>query len=456
MNLPIPYILRHTFFALFAFCAFAAKAGDTAKNRYISLDSAVAMGISHSHKIALASNQLAEVHSNVADIKNRALPSLVLSAGYTRLSDIPVQYFAFPGVPGEFPSTALFPIILNNYSLGASFQESIFNGFLLKYANVNMDYNEKSVQYSLDNSKNDVKLDILTTYLSLFKLQQAHILVEQSLEQMKAHVKEVSDFAEHGLATQNDVLRAKLDESNTELSEINIRNQLMAVNYNLNIMLGLPDNTPIALDSNTILGAKTIQPLPYYIQKSTDERADLKALDMQQKAAEAGIKETQSGLYPKVSVLADYDYLRPNPRIIPPLDKFEGTWDVGVRLSYNLTDLYSDKNKADASRARYAEAQANFAQLSDNIKMEINQNYLEYQQALQKIEVSATSVSQAEENYKLVKSRYDNHIALLTDLMDANNYLLNAKINLISAKADAQLAYYKLLRSAGELNQKTK
>jgi outer membrane protein TolC len=447
--------LRYSFIGILAFFTFFdSKAGDTAKSRFISIDSAIVMGQTHSHRVAMANSELKQVQSTFSDIKNRALPSVVLSAGYTRLSDIPTEYFNFPGF-GEIPSTAIFPVILNNYSAMASLQENVFSGFLLKNAIQNMQFEEKSAEFTLESRKNDVSINIIIGYLSLFKVQEAGILVKESLEQIRSHVKEVSDFASHGLATQNDVLRVKLEESNTELSQIDIDNQVQTLNFNMDVMLGLPENTAISLDSTAVLSPKAIQPLPYYLQKST-ERNDIKASDMQQKAAEAAIKETQSDLYPKLSIAADYDYLRPNPRIVPPLDQFQPSWDIGFRIAYNLTDLYSNKNKADVSRAKLAEAQANYAELSDNAKMEINQSYLEYQQALQKTGVAEKSLTQAQENYKIVKSRYDNHISLLTDLMDANNYLLNAKINLISSKADAQLAYYKLLKAAGDLNNSKK
>jgi outer membrane protein TolC len=151
---------------------------------------------------------------------------------------------------------------------------------------------------------------------------------------------------------------------------------------------------------------------------------------------------------------ADYDYLRPNPRIVPPLDVFQPTWDIGFKISYSITGLYDNKNKTDVSRARLAEAKAQYDDLSDDAKMDINKNYLQYKESLNKIGVAQKSLEQAVENYKIVKSKYDNHIALLTDLLDADNYLLNAKINLISSKADATLAYYSMLKSAGVFTTK--
>ncbi|HXP48965.1 MAG TPA: TolC family protein, partial [Bacteroidia bacterium] len=372
------------------------------------------------------------------------------------LSNIPTEYFSFPGFPGKIPSTALFPVILNDYSLGASASESVFNGFQWKNGVVSLDYAEKASEYSLESKKGDVSISIINAYLNLFKLEKAHVLIEESLDQVKAHVKEVTDFASHGLATQNDVLRTQLQQSNIELSEIDVRNQIQTVNYNLDILLGLPENTKIQIDTTTILADKTMQPLPFYLQKFGNDRYDIKAAEMQEKAQEAGIKVTESGVYPKLLVGADYNYLRPNPRIVPPLDAFEPSWDIGVKLTYSLTGLYDNKHKMQESRAKYTMAEETYNQLNDGAKMEINQDYLQYQEALQKIAVSQKSLDQANENYRIVKSRYTNHVALLTDLLDANNFLLNAQINIISAKADAQMAYYNLLKAAGELTSTPK
>lgn len=285
-------------------------------------------------------------------------------------------------------------------------------------------------------------------------MQRAYIMIQENLKEIEAHVKEVSDFAGHGLATQNDVLRTQLQQSNTQLSEIDIKNEIETANFNLDVMLGLPETTQITVDSNSILNSQSIQALPYYLQNYIQNRNDLKAADIQEKAAEVLVTETKSGLYPKLSVGADYDYLRPNPRIVPPLDQFQPTWDIGFRITYSLTNLYENKDKTNVSLAKVDEAKANYNQLSDEAKMEINKDYYSYKESLEKIDVANKSLTQAQENYKIVKSKYDNHISLLTDLLDADTFLLNAKINLISSKADATLAYYSLLKAAGEFNIK--
>lgn len=435
------------------FNIFTTFGGDSLKYKTLSLDSAIAMGLQHSRQIQYSSSKVDENKSSGSDIKNLIMPNLDLSAGYERLSNVPIEYINFPGFP-PIPSNAFFPIILNNYSAMASLNESVFNGFEWKYAVQNMEFAEKGAEYTLENQKNNVSLNVIMEYINLFKLQRAHDVVEENLKQLGAHVDEVSDFAKHGLATQNDLLRTQLQLSNAQLTEIDIKNQIQTVNFNLDIMLGLPEGTGIEVDSNSILDNKSVQPLPYYLTNYLQNRNDLKAADMQQKAAEAMISETKSTLYPHLSIGADYDYLRPNPRVVPPYDEFIPTWDIGFKITYSITGLYDNKNKTDVSRARFAEAKAQYDDLSDNAKMDINKDYLQYKESLEKIDVAQKSLTQAEENYKIVKSKYDNHIALLTDLLDADNYLLNAKINLISSKADATLAYYSMLKSAGVFTTK--
>ena len=72
-----------------------------------------------------------------------------------------------------------------------------------------------------------------------------------------------------------------------------------------------------------------------------------------------------------------------------------------------------------------------------------------------KIDVYEKAIDQATENYKITKNKYDNSLVTTTELLDADVAQLQAKLNHAFAKADALVAYNKLLQSAGLL-QSTK
>ena len=76
--------------------------------------------------------------------------------------------------------------------------------------------------------------------------------------------------------------------------------------------------------------------------------------------------------------------------------------------------------------------------------------YLKHSEALARVDALKLSVKQAEENYRIMRNRYLNQLAILTDLLDADN-LLNAELQLTTARTQVVYTYYELLRAAGKL-----
>jgi len=169
------------------------------------------------------------------------------------------------------------------------------------------------------------------------------------------------------------------------------------------------------------------------------------------KSLENNVKVARTGYYPQLAVAANYYDARPNPRVIPPQDKFVNTWDAGVVLSWDLMNLYSNKHTMADQKIQLRQNEEVKNQLVDNIKMDVNQSYVACQQAAQKIELTQVSVKQAEENYRIVNSRYNSSLALTSDLVDANLVMLQAKVSQTLARADALLSYYRLMKSTGSI-----
>ena len=67
----------------------------------------------------------------------------------------------------------------------------------------------------------------------------------------------------------------------------------------------------------------------------------------------------------------------------------------------------------------------------------------------------SVAIEQAEENYKIVKNKFDNSLATTTDLLEAEVAQLQARLNYSFAKSDAAVAYKRLLQATGTLNTTT-
>jgi outer membrane protein TolC len=94
--------------------------------------------------------------------------------------------------------------------------------------------------------------------------------------------------------------------------------------------------------------------------------------------------------------------------------------------------------------------------LDDNIRLQVNKNYLNLLSNRKKIEVYAKAVEQAQENYRIIKNKYNNSLATTTELLDADIAQLQARLSYTLARADAFVAYHKLLQTAGILSTELK
>lgn len=215
--------------------------------------------------------------------------------------------------------------------------------------------------------------------------------------------------------------------------------------------MGLPEQTLIEIDSASLFKAKADKTFSELLSNAMAERKELQAADLRSKAAERNIKVAKADYFPVISVQSGFLYANPNQRIVPASATWHGSWDVGVGISYNLSSIFTNKHYVAEARANFDQSKVVSSQLSDKIKTEVNTSYIQYLQNKERIEVSRKALTQAEENYRIVKNKYYNQVATLTDLLDADNILLQTRLNLVLNQADAELSYQNILRTTGSL-----
>ncbi len=402
---------------------------------------------SRSLKISSAKMQLAEAKYNQA--VDATIPSIKFAGNYSRLSFVDEPKFQFPG---STESVSLFPVYVNNYSAGITLTETIFSGFRLKYARESQKLLREAAGFDLANDRNQIAFGIVQAFYNLYKLQASALLVEKNIELTKQRVRDTELALKNGIATKNDVLRWQLQESNLELTKIDITNNIEIANYDFNVMLGIKENKKIIPDSSAIDDLIQLKPIDDYFTQTLKSRSDLAAADLRSKASYNAMKVAGNSYLPRVSVSGEFLDARPNPRYIPPVDVDHTSWMVGVNLNWDLVSLYTNRHNVDEQRSIYRQSVESQQMMNDDAKSEVNRNYILYTESIQKVKVMEKSVAQSAENFRLMDSRYKNSLVILSELLEANNQLLSAQINLAMAKADIQVAYYRLLKSTGSIN----
>lgn len=429
--------------AMFLPALLAAQGSQT-----LSVSQAVQLGLSNSKLLQMDTLRLAQAKIKQLQVNDATLPNVSVNAGYTRLSDITPMQFTFPGNPEP---VTLYPNIPNQYTLRASVGENIFTGWKLKYSIESYGYLTKASELDVTKDESEVRYNVTAAYIGFVKLRLSQQIVAENIKAAKERVEELVALHERGLAIDNDVLKAQLYLTNLELSQSDIENSVAVSQYNLCILLGLKETTMIQADTTGLFSAVNLMAETEYEQLAFGNRPELKAADFREQASASNVKIAKSVYYPTVGVFADYAYDRPNQRIFPPTDEFNATWDAGVRLSWNLTNLYSGKHSIQDAQMQSSQMQLQTEMLRDNIKMEIFQNYSACQNAINKMKMLEFSVRQTEENSRQMKAKYNQQAALMSEVLDADAALLQARVNLVLQQAEIQLSYKKLMKSTGTL-----
>ena len=415
-------------------------------SKVLTLDEAIKFGLENSKQLKVTGTKLDIAKAKREQYWNAQIPNVNLTSNYSRLSDN-ITPFKIQ-LPGTTEALALNPQILNQFTNKISAQQIIFSGLRATNFYKSSEYLEKAAALDVDKDRIEIKNNIAAAYYNLYKLQSSKEILDENLKVLRGRFNDIQNFVKNGTALENDALRADLAISQVELTKKDVENAIEVSNFNLNIMLGLPTETRIELDKSTLFPEKTLGSLDSYL-KSLDSRPDIASTEMRRQAVIKNIDVVKGQVYPVVSLNANYYENRPNQRVFPQQDAFKGTWDAGIQLTYNLSALYTTKFQVKEAQANLVQSNALKDQITEGAKMEINASFYAYQSALEKISLIQKSILQATENQRVMKNRFDAQVITIGELLDADYLVLQAKLNLETAKADAETAYYKLMKAVG-------
>ena len=425
---------------------FAAPAQDIKK---LTVEESVKLGLENSNLLHSSKQKVKYAEARMSELKTNMLPSLKFQGLYTRLSHIDPVVFNLPAALGG-PFT-LSPSIDNNYSLKFTLQQPLFTGFRLSSSVDMAEYNSLAQKQDYSKDEHDLIYNIKTAYWNLYKANQLKVVVDENVNQIKAHLEDVTNLFNQGMATKNDVLKVQVQLGDIQIRQIDANNNVRLSMINLNNVMSQPLSTQIETVEKVTPKVEMINTLDLFVNKAYEYRPELKGMEFRIKAGESGVTLAQSGWYPQVALVGNYLSARPNQRVFPSVDQFKETWDVSLSVSVDIWNWMVTKDQTDQAETQLEQVKDSYKIIKDNITLEVTQNYLNILQAKEKMIVAGNNVSQAEENYRVTDDKFRNGLTLNSELLDAEVALLTAKTNYVQSQVDYELAKAQIEKSSGEL-----
>lgn len=321
----------------------------------------------------------------------------------------------------------------------------IYTGGKIRYGIESSRLLEKAARLDAGNEREAVIQNTIEAYNNLYKAQAAIGLVDSNLADARRRVQDYTRLEQNGLLARNDLLKAQLQESNTEATLLDARTNWQLAEANMTIMLGLPDTAKLFIGGGDLKPASGAPPLADLLQQALLNRKDLQSLDNRRQAAQTGVKAARADALPSLALTSAYTALN-----VPHAITVINAVSIGLGVKYDIANLWKHGD-ADLAKAQVKEAEALQAQLTDAVRLQIVQAYNTYLSSQKKIDVYTKAIAQAEENYAVVSNKFNNGLATVTEVLDADIARLQQQLNHAFAISDTYVAYHKLLQSAGLL-----
>lgn len=334
-----------------------------------------------------------------------------------------------------------------NYAVNVS--QPLYHGGRIKYAVKQANIEKEIAVLQTATDRADIKLSLLRQYLNLFSLYKQHTVLMRNINESELRLKDIRQMKKEGLITNNDVLRSEMQLTNNRLSLLETENDIRLTSQQLDILLGLDETLLLRPDTNLLHEAFFLESYESYVGEAYMEDPSMMLIMKQTELARNNVHTIRSEQMPQLSLYAANTLARPVSRTLA--DMYNNSWNIGISFSYPLSALYRNKHRLNEARRQVELRQNAEEQQKQHIRITIRNAWLKHRESMARVDALKLSVKQAEENYRIMRNRYLNQLAILTDLLDADNLRLNAELQLTTARTEVIYTYYELQRAIGKL-----
>lgn len=425
-----------------------AGIGQAAEPERLTLQEAVNRGLERNNQVRGARFQAEAAQSGANAASLHLLPSVTFEETWSR-SNVPVNTFMMKLNQGRFTNQDFDAARLNNPAPVSDFRTAVMveQPVFVPAAWAGQRAARRGAEQQeavADQTRQQIAFRVFQLYLEVQKSKAFVQAADKALEEARESRRQAVVRTAAGLGLKSDELRATTHLAAMEQQKISADNNLTLARMQLALVTGgAPGDEVDAVQ--TVQLKRPDQALQAMIGQAQQERRDLQAAERGKERADAALLQVRSGFLPTVGAFGSWQQ-NDNTTVF---GRDHDSWAVGVSLRWNIFDgfrtWYGD------SQARYTRAAANeqLEQTRKEVSYQVQEAWLRRDEAEKRREVAGSAVAAAEEAVRLLGKRFDNALATMVELLDAQSALNQARANLVESEASLSLATGRLYHSAG-------
>ena len=407
----------------------------------LTLEQALAMGLRTNLGALAQSASEQQARGQQAQAKSELMPQVntVLSEAFEK-ENLRTLGVSLPSIP----TTSKF----NYYDARAArLDQTVFDFVKIR----NLQGAEENVQANVKAARNTRDLIVLAVAGSYLQLQATRARVQAALAQVedfRAIYQRAADQLEAGLATGVDATRAKVQLQTQQQRLRSLQADLATQRLRLARLIGLPlGQAYVATEDFRFM------PLTGFTQASALERAQAERPDLQAaasavKAAELAVKAAHAERLPSLGVKADFGAAG-----VTPTNHSDSVYTVSGTLTipiYQGGRIQADVVVASASlRQRQAER----ADLVGQVDQDVRQAFIDLDAAADQVAVAESNRGLAHQSLEQSTDRFIAGVADTVEVVQAEQAVVQADDDLITADFEHNLGKVSLARAMGNAEQ---
>jgi outer membrane protein TolC len=361
-----------------------------------------------------------------------ALPTVSLSAGYKRLDEVSILGGA-----------------LDNYSAGLTVTQPIFAGAAIP-ARINAGrLGALLADQTVRAAVQETVYAAQRAYYNVLLDQHLYTISDDAVKSAKAHLDDVNQRREAGVASNFDVLRAEVELSNFTAQLIQSRNAIHVAKAGLIKIMGVSQDSSFALSDELLYSPSDIT-MQQAVASAYHSRPDLFGKEIGIRRQKELLAIVRSEYFPVVSAYYNNIWTKPDPHN-SALVEWGSAWNAGLLAAWPIFDGFAREGSIIEQKARLKQSQIDLVDTEETAMFELTSAILSIEDAAEFVDSQKFNLSRAEEGLRLAEVGYKEGINTQVEVIDAQAALTTAKANYYQAIYSHLVAKLDLQKAMGAL-----
>ena len=421
----------------------------------MSLQSLYDLADQQNQRIKVSEAALKAAEEGVASAKSAMLPSVELSVqgSYTGNAFMMSRGFSTSGtteyiVPGLGPQqveNGKQPTPHWGNSFTAQATQVIYAGGAIRSGIEMAKLGQRIAELDVEKNRQEVRFLLTGHYLDLYQLQNQLQVIAKNIELTEKVIAQMKARRAQGTVLKNDITRYELQRQSLLLAKTQVDDAQKIIRHQIATTIHLPEGEDFQVEELSYDDAALRHDEEaLWQQTASDHNIDIRQASLASSLTEQKLRNTRAASLPSVAVVAENNLFGPYTSDLIPKDANVNAWFIGIGVKYNLSSLWKNKHDIRKAQHEHVEARERVLLAREGVENGVQASYTQLLTSSVEVHTQKKQVELADENYSVVRNRYANDLALLTDMLDASNTKLSAEMALVNARIQMLYNYYKL------------